>query len=138
MLEESVPAAARGVQGDQADRRYWMGLTGTLMSGMTNSAFADVTSLRSTEEQVVHLNNILKFAVFKRDRSLFAIGGPWNAVIDGGDPSLDCSCLIQTAIRHVKELVQVDLSNCTLWNRVMVGNVYTRRKKGPVQEPVMG
>ncbi|KAG8094529.1 hypothetical protein GUJ93_ZPchr0012g20835 [Zizania palustris] len=90
-----------------------------LMSGMSNSAFADITSLRSTDERIVHLNNILKFAVFKRDHSLFAIGGPWNAAIDGGDPSVDCSCLIQTAIRHVKELVQVDLSNCTQWNRFL-------------------
>uniref|UniRef100_A0A0E0LCP7 EF-hand domain-containing protein n=1 Tax=Oryza punctata TaxID=4537 RepID=A0A0E0LCP7_ORYPU len=90
-----------------------------LMSGMSNSAFADITSLRSTDERVVHLNNILKFAVFKRDRSLFAIGGPWSAAIDGGDPVVDSSCLIQTAIRHVKELVQVDLSNCTQWNRFL-------------------
>uniref|UniRef100_J3MF26 EF-hand domain-containing protein n=1 Tax=Oryza brachyantha TaxID=4533 RepID=J3MF26_ORYBR len=90
-----------------------------LMSGMSNSAFADITSLRSTDERVVHLNNILKFAVFKRDRSLFAIGGPWNAAIDGGDPVVDSSCLIQTAIRHVKELVQVDLSNCNQWNRFL-------------------
>ncbi|KAL5199240.1 hypothetical protein ABZP36_020443 [Zizania latifolia] len=32
MREESVPAAARGVQGDQADRRYRMGLTGSCTS----------------------------------------------------------------------------------------------------------
>jgi len=87
------------------------------MSGMSKGAFAEITSLRNTEERVFHLNNILKFAVFKKDRSLFAIGGPWNAAIDGGDPSVDCSCLIRTAIRCVKELVQVDLSNCTHWNR---------------------
>lgn len=88
-----------------------------LMSGMSKGAFADITSLRSTEERVVHLNNILKFAVFKKDRSLFAIGGTWNAEIDGGDPSVDCSCLIRTAIRCVRESVQVDLSSCTHWNR---------------------
>ncbi|KAJ1259598.1 hypothetical protein BS78_10G168000 [Paspalum vaginatum] len=88
-----------------------------LMSGMSKGAFADITSLRSTEERVVHLNNMLKFAVFKKDRSLFAFGGPWNAAIDGGDPSVDCSCLIRTAIRCVRELVQVDLSSCTHWNR---------------------
>ncbi|AQK82538.1 ATP/GTP-binding protein family [Zea mays] len=88
-----------------------------LMSGMSKGAFANITSLRSTEERVVHLNNILKFAVFKKDRSLFAIGGPWNADIDGGDPSADCSCLIRTAIRCVKETVHVDLSSCTHWNR---------------------
>ncbi|XBI11377.1 hypothetical protein VPH35_138454 [Triticum aestivum] len=90
-----------------------------LMSGMSNGAFADITSMRSTEERVVHLNNILKFAVFKKDRSLLAIGGPWNAALDGGDPLADCSCLIRTAIRYVKELVQVDLSNCTSWNRFL-------------------
>lgn len=70
------------------------------MSGMSKGAFADMTSLRSTEERIMHLNNILKFAVFKKDRSLFTIGGPWNAAIDGGDPSVDCSCLIRTAIRY--------------------------------------
>ncbi|TVU07901.1 hypothetical protein EJB05_41277, partial [Eragrostis curvula] len=88
-----------------------------LMSGMSRGAFADITSLKTTEERLVHMNNILKFAVFKKDRSLFAIGGAWDAVIDGGDPSVDCSCLIRTAIRHAKESVQVDLSNCTHWNR---------------------
>ncbi|GJM98160.1 hypothetical protein PR202_ga15144 [Eleusine coracana subsp. coracana] len=88
-----------------------------LMSGMSKGAFADITSLRTTEERVVHMNNILKFAVFKKDRSLFAIGGPWNAAIDGGDPTVDCSCLIRTAIRYVKETVQIDLANCTHWNR---------------------
>lgn len=71
-----------------------------LMSGMSNGAFADITSMRSTEERVVHLNNILKFAVFKKDRSLLAIGGPWNAALDGGDPLVDCSCLIRTAMRY--------------------------------------
>jgi hypothetical protein len=25
---------------------------------------------------------------------------PWNAAIDGGDLSVDCSCLIRTAIRY--------------------------------------
>lgn len=81
------------------------------MSGMSNSAFADITSLRSTDERVVHLNNILKFAVFKRDRSLFAIGGPWNAAIDGGDPVVDPSCLIQTAIRYTTRTVYLIMHN---------------------------
>jgi hypothetical protein len=54
------------------------------MSGMSKGAFAEITLLRSTEEQVVHL---------KKDRSIFAIGGPWNASIDGRDPSTDCSFL---------------------------------------------
>lgn len=84
------------------------------MSGMSKGAFADITSLRSTEERVVHLNNILKFALFKKDRSLFAIGGPWNAAIDGGDPSVDCSCLIQTAIRYavIKQGMMTNLQLC--------------------------
>jgi hypothetical protein len=47
------------------------------------------------------MNNILKFSILKKDHSLFAIGGPWNAAVDGGDPLLDCSCLIQTVIRYV-------------------------------------
>jgi hypothetical protein len=79
---------------------HFDGVQVLLMSGMSKGAFADITSLRTTEERVLHMNNILKFAVFKKDHSLFAIGGPWNAAIDGGDPSLDCSCLIRTAIRY--------------------------------------
>uniref|UniRef100_A0ACD5X352 Uncharacterized protein n=1 Tax=Avena sativa TaxID=4498 RepID=A0ACD5X352_AVESA len=90
-----------------------------LMSGMSNGAFADICSLRSAEDRIAHWNNVLKFAVFKKDHALVAIGGPWNAAMDGGDPSTDCSCLIQTAIRYTKELVQVDLSNCTNWNHFL-------------------
>ena len=52
--------------------------------------------------------------VFKKDRSLFAIGGPWNAAIDGGDPSVDCSCLIRTAIRYAV-IKQGMMTNCQLY-----------------------
>jgi hypothetical protein len=72
-----------------------------LMSGMSNGAFADICSLRSAEDRIAHWNNVLKFAIFKKDHALFAIGGPWNAAMDGGDPSTDSSCLIQTAIRYI-------------------------------------
>ena len=71
------------------------------MSGMSNGAFADITSLRSGEDRIAHWNNVLKFALFKKDHALVAIGGPWNAAMDGGDPLTDCSCLIQTAIRYI-------------------------------------
>jgi hypothetical protein len=57
------------------------------MSGMSKGAFTNITLSRSVEERVVHL---------KKDRSIFAIGaigGPWNASIDGHDPSIDCSCI---------------------------------------------
>lgn len=90
-----------------------------LMSGMSNGAFTDICSLRSAEERIAHWNNVLKFAVFKKDHALIAIGGPWSATIDGGDPLIDCSCLMRTAIRCTKELVQVDLSNCTHWNHFL-------------------
>lgn len=72
-----------------------------LMSGMSNGAFTDICSLRSAEERIVHWNNVLKFAVFKKDHALITIGGPWSAAIDGGDPLIDCSCLVRTAIRYV-------------------------------------
>jgi hypothetical protein len=92
------------------------------MSGMSKGAFANITSLRSTEERVVHLNNILKFAVFKKDRSPFAIGGPWNADIDGGDPSADCSCLIRTAIRYgvIKQGV---MTTCSCTDIILLGQM---------------
>ncbi|XP_048571273.1 protein SHORT ROOT IN SALT MEDIUM 1 isoform X1 [Triticum urartu] len=90
-----------------------------LMSGMSNGAFADICSLRSAEERIAHWNNVLKFAVFKKDHALITIGGPWSAAIDGGDPLIDCSCLVRTAVRCTKELVQIDLSNCTHWNHFL-------------------
>ncbi|XBH56534.1 hypothetical protein VPH35_078335 [Triticum aestivum] len=90
-----------------------------LMSGMSNGAFADICSLRSAEERLAHWNNVLKFAVFKKDHALTTIGGPWSAAIDGGDPLIDSSCLVRTAIRCTKELVQIDLSNCTHWNHFL-------------------
>ncbi|KAF7049273.1 hypothetical protein CFC21_057840 [Triticum aestivum] len=90
-----------------------------LMSGMSNGAFADICSLRSAEERLAHWNNVLKFAVFKKDHALITIGGPWSAAIDGGDPLIDSSCLVRTAIRCTKELVQIDLSNCTHWNHFL-------------------
>jgi hypothetical protein len=62
------------------------------MSGMGNRVFADVCSLRSAEDQIAQWNNTLPFVVFKKD--------PCNAAY-GGDPSTDCSCLIQTAIRYI-------------------------------------
>jgi hypothetical protein len=48
-----------------------------LMSGMGNRAFANVCSLRSTEDRIDQWNNALPFVVFKKD--------PWNAAY-GGDP----------------------------------------------------
>jgi hypothetical protein len=50
---------------------------------------------------IAHEHYILRFSVLKNDHSLFAIGGPWNAAFDGGDPSLDCPCLIRSAIMYV-------------------------------------
>jgi hypothetical protein len=78
------------------------------MSGMSNGAFADICSLRSVEDRIAHWNNVLKFAIFKKDNALLAIGDPWNEAIDGGDPSTGCSYLIQIAIRYVIKYGMMD------------------------------
>ncbi|XP_073010931.1 protein SHORT ROOT IN SALT MEDIUM 1 isoform X1 [Typha latifolia] len=90
-----------------------------LLSGASIDALDGLCSEKSTSERIMHFNNILKFAVLRKDRSFMAIGGPWNVAIDGGDPLANDSCLIQTAVRHVKDLTQLDLHNCQHWNRFL-------------------
>ncbi|XP_040371995.1 protein SHORT ROOT IN SALT MEDIUM 1-like [Rosa chinensis] len=46
------------------------------------------------------------------------ISGPWNST-DGGDPSVDDSSLIQTAIRYGKDVAKLDLQNCKNWNHFL-------------------
>ncbi|XP_062006246.1 protein SHORT ROOT IN SALT MEDIUM 1-like [Rosa rugosa] len=46
------------------------------------------------------------------------ISGPRNST-DGGDPSVDDSSLIQTAIRYGKDVAKHDLQNCKNWNRFL-------------------
>ncbi|URD78443.1 cell division cycle and apoptosis regulator 1 [Musa troglodytarum] len=89
-----------------------------LMSGISCEALNELCLEKDTDERIVHFNNILKFAVLKKDRSFLAIGGPSHVTLDG-DPQLNDSSLIQTAIRHVKHATQLDLHNCLHWNRFL-------------------
>jgi len=70
------------------------------MSGMSADTLNEMCSYNSSDERIVHFNNILRFAILKKDHSFMAIGGPWNATIDGGDPSVEDSALIRTACRY--------------------------------------
>ncbi|KAL0326770.1 UNVERIFIED_CONTAM: protein SHORT ROOT IN SALT MEDIUM 1 [Sesamum angustifolium] len=47
-----------------------------------------------------------------------AIGGPWDTV-DGGDPSVDDSSLVRTALRYAKDVTNLDLKNCQHWHRFL-------------------
>lgn len=89
-----------------------------LMSGLSRSATEDLCSEKNSDDRIPHICNLLKFAVLKKDRSLMAIGGPWDAV-DGGDPSIDDSSLIQTILRYAKDQSHLDLQNCQHWNRFL-------------------
>ncbi|KAJ0978601.1 hypothetical protein J5N97_014075 [Dioscorea zingiberensis] len=90
-----------------------------LMSGISSGALEGLCSEKCPVDRVIHLKNILKFGLLKKDQSFMAIGGPWSAAIDGGDPSVDESTLIQTAIRWVKEIAGLDLHDCLHWNRFL-------------------
>ncbi|XP_039136315.1 protein SHORT ROOT IN SALT MEDIUM 1 isoform X1 [Dioscorea cayenensis subsp. rotundata] len=90
-----------------------------LMSGVSSGALEGLCSEKTPVDRAIHMKNILKFAVLKKEQSFLAIGGPWSASIDGGDPSVDESSLIRTAIRCVKEIIQLDLHNCVQWNRFL-------------------
>ncbi|KAK1267334.1 hypothetical protein QJS04_geneDACA000562 [Acorus gramineus] len=89
------------------------------MSGISNDALEELCNEKSTEGRIAHFNNLLRFAVIRKDRSFMTIGGPWNVAVDGGDPAVDGSCLIHTALRYVKDIAQLDLHNCQHWNRLL-------------------
>ncbi|CAF1919926.1 BnaC02g34850D [Brassica napus] len=86
-----------------------------LMSGLSRTAWEDLGSDKLFEDRVPHICNILKFGVLEKDRSFMATGGPWDPT-DGIDPSVDQSSLIKTMLRHTKDKLHLDLSNCRHWN----------------------
>lgn len=75
-----------------------------LMSGLSKNALEELSSEKSYVDRIPHICNILRFAVLKKDQSLMPIGGPWNSA-DGGDPSVDDTSLIRTAIRFVLSII---------------------------------
>ncbi|KAL8142335.1 hypothetical protein V2J09_015367 [Rumex salicifolius] len=89
-----------------------------LMSGLSRTASEELSSEKLSEDRVPHMCNLLRFAVLRKDRSFMAIGGPWDP-IDGPDPSVDASSLIQTVIRYARDVTQLDLRSCKLWNRFL-------------------
>ncbi|KAE9455669.1 hypothetical protein C3L33_12427, partial [Rhododendron williamsianum] len=89
-----------------------------LMSGLSQNSLEELSSERSYDDRVPHLCNMLRFAVLKKDQYIMAIGGPWDTV-DGGDPSVDDSSLVQTVLRYAKDVTQLDLKNCRHWNRFL-------------------
>lgn len=68
------------------------------MSGLSQNASDELSSERNYEDRIPHFCNMLRFAVLKKENSFMAIGGPWDT-IDGGDPSVDDSSLVQTVTR---------------------------------------
>ncbi|KAL6543907.1 hypothetical protein OROGR_010404 [Orobanche gracilis] len=89
-----------------------------LMSGLGQNAQAELSSERTYNDRIPHFCNLLRFAVLKKNSSLMAIGGPWDTV-DGGDPSVDDSSLVRTALRYAKDVANLDLKNCRHWNRFL-------------------
>ncbi|KAK9076282.1 hypothetical protein SSX86_004615 [Deinandra increscens subsp. villosa] len=86
-----------------------------LMSGLSRNAWEELLSERKYDDRIPHLCNMLRFAFLKKGNSLMAIGGSWDTV-DGNDPSVNKSTLIQTVSRYAKELTGLDLKNCQNWN----------------------
>ncbi|OIT05507.1 hypothetical protein A4A49_49077 [Nicotiana attenuata] len=89
-----------------------------LMSGLSKNSLEELSSDRNYDDRIPHICNMLRFAILKLENNLMAIGGQWDSV-DGGDPSLDDSSLIQTALRHAKDITHLDLKNCQQWNRFL-------------------
>ncbi|KAJ0737672.1 putative Cell cycle and apoptosis regulator protein [Helianthus annuus] len=86
-----------------------------LMCGLSRNSWEELSSERKYEDRIPHLCNMLRFAFLKDGNSSMAIGGSWNTV-DGSDPSVNKSTLVQTVLRHAKEFTGLDLKNCRNWN----------------------
>lgn len=88
-----------------------------LMSGLSKNALEELSSEKSYGDRIPHICNILRFAVLRKDQSLMAIGGPWNSA-DGGDPSVDDTSLVRTALRFVLSVIfcRGILRNSTFFN----------------------
>ncbi|KAJ0719229.1 putative Cell cycle and apoptosis regulator protein [Helianthus annuus] len=86
-----------------------------LMSGLSPNALEELSSERDYEDRIPHFCNMLRFACLKNGNSLIAIGGLWEPS-DGNDPSVEKSTLVQTAIRHAKDITGLDLKSCQHWN----------------------
>uniref|UniRef100_A0A1I8H6H8 SAP domain-containing protein n=1 Tax=Macrostomum lignano TaxID=282301 RepID=A0A1I8H6H8_9PLAT len=70
-----------------------------------------------------------------------ALGGPWSPSMDGEDPEGDPEVLINTAVRHVKRLIGVDLSGCTNWCKFMEYRYFRTgrpdKQRPPAEETVV-
>ncbi|EKX34407.1 hypothetical protein GUITHDRAFT_119409 [Guillardia theta CCMP2712] len=68
-----------------------------------------------------HLGKMIKFLCVKSQKhGLFCMGGMWMEEKDGGGSTgPDTEALIRTAIRCVKETIDVDLSGVKKWHRFM-------------------
>nr|GEV78506.1 cell division cycle and apoptosis regulator protein 1-like isoform X1 [Tanacetum cinerariifolium] len=86
-----------------------------LMSGLSRNALEELSSERDYDDRIPHFCNMLRFACLKDGNSLIAIGGLWETT-DGNDPSADKSALVQTSVRHAKNLTGLDLKNCQHWS----------------------
>lgn len=75
------------------------------MSGLSRRALEDLVS--ESDDRIVHICNILRFCILKKDRAFTAIGGPWD-IVDGGNPSIDDSSLVQTALRYATRFIHVE------------------------------
>ncbi|KAI7724710.1 hypothetical protein M8C21_004587 [Ambrosia artemisiifolia] len=92
-----------------------------LMSGLSHNAWEELSSERKYDDRIPHLCNMLRFAFLKEGNSSMAIGGSWDP-IDGNDPLVDKSALVQTVLRYAKQLTGLDLKNCRKWNPFLEEN----------------
>ena len=75
--------------------------------------------LTALEEK--HMSKLIKFMCLKSNKyGLMCMGGMWQKELDGGEEGApDSKALIRTAIRCVKDTVDIDLSVVTKWHRFM-------------------
>jgi Ca2+-binding EF-hand superfamily protein len=72
------------------------------------------------QQQQQHPSKLIQFLIGSKDKNeQFALGGKWSYSLDGPNPDRNPQTLINTAIRTIKSLTNIDLSLCTKWYRFL-------------------
>lgn len=69
-------------------------------------------------KEMVHPTTLFKFLLLEKAEKVELPGGAWSPDEDGPSPAKDSSTLVHTAIRYVKEQMDLDLSSCTQWHKM--------------------
>eukprot|EP00879_Flechtneria_rotunda_P009759 GHRR01010209.1.p1 GENE.GHRR01010209.1~~GHRR01010209.1.p1 ORF type:complete len:718 (+),score=276.21 GHRR01010209.1:881-3034(+) len=112
MKEEPVGLSPDPMEGPIVNGVKWVAKA-VLLCGLDSKQGASIIA-GPQHSGGAHMAPLLKFVTLRnalRPSELSPLGGAWDPEQDGGDPTSDPSCLVQTLVRHIKHQVGLDVSN---------------------------